>query len=96
MSDIVERLRDRPTQDALESVGVCSGVLDTRLLTLGSVQLFNEAAREIERLRSERAGLIEALESFLMAYELPGNHCELEQAARVARSILSKIKEQKA
>ena len=35
------------------------------------------------------ARLREALDNLIMACELPGDHCEIEQAVRVARAVLT-------
>ncbi len=46
-----------------------------------------ESPREMSAMKE----CVEALDNLLMALELPGNHCELEQAKPRARSALSKL-----
>lgn len=48
-------------------------------------------ARRLERDRTE---LIEALDNLIMAHDLPGEHCETEQAISQARAILERLKVQ--
>lgn len=47
-----------------------------------TMKMIEEAIAEITRLRS-------ALDDFITAYDLPGDHCELENAAREARKVLA-------
>lgn len=73
MTDIVERLR---------SANGRMGVRDSNDYGMTiTVAEANAAADEIERLRG-------ALEALVMACELPGDHCEVEQALPAARAAL--------
>lgn len=44
------------------------------------------------QLISAAPDMAEALDDIIMAFELPGNHCEMEQAIERAKKALSKAK----
>lgn len=51
-----------------------------------------KAAAELRRLYEVNAELAEALDNLVCACELPGNHCEVEQALPTAIAALAKAK----
>ena len=57
-----------------------------RLRGAGRLVSKEEAAAEIERLRA-------ALDALVMACELPGDHCEVEQALPAARAALASARD---
>jgi hypothetical protein len=54
-----------------------------------AAMIANEADDEIDRLRAEVERLRGLLDDFIMAAELPGDHCELEQAVAHAKAALA-------
>lgn len=44
------------------------------------------------RLIQHAPEMADALEAFVMAADLPGDHCEVQQAAIVARALLARIR----
>ena len=57
--------------------------------TLNAVQ-FSDALAELERVKKERDELLEALDQLVSARELPGDHCEIDQALPAARAAIAK------
>ena len=49
---------------------------------------------ERDRLQTENTELLLALDDWLMAYDLPGDHCELAQVAERTRELLAKTASQ--
>ena len=47
-----------------------------------------KAAKELRRLHAENERLREALDNLISACELPGDHCEIEQALPFAKAAL--------
>ena len=60
-------------------------------------RLYQEHGNDDEALSLIAAApaLLEALDDILMAYDLPGDHCEMEQAIIVARAAIDKAKGEK-
>jgi hypothetical protein len=55
------------------------------------LDLFRAAKAHLPRLLRERREAVELLDDWLMAHELPGNHCERDQCAERTRALLSRI-----
>lgn len=66
-----------------------NGEATVEMLVYGSIpQTIAEAHIRLISLAPEMA---EALDNFVAAAELPGAHCEMEQAVRHARALLAKL-----
>lgn len=50
----------------------------------------HHAAAEIERLRAAETEMLGALDALVSACELPGDHCEVEQALPAAITVIAK------
>ena len=50
----------------------------------------HHAAAEIERLRAAETEVLGALDALVSACELPGDHCEVEQALPAAITVIAK------
>jgi hypothetical protein len=81
--NLLDRLRDPAytPQDAGSS-----GVV----YVLDDWDVLDDAADEIERLNSALHEAMSLLDDIVMAYELPGDHDETDQAIRVAKVLLDR------
>lgn len=63
------------------------------LSQMGYAVVIGHAANIIKaEIATDRQLLVAALDDLILAVELPGDHCEVEQAVRVAKDVLSRYR----